>query len=108
MDIDIRAAEVQYVGVESFLASFENVTGWTYSASGKDAIIVGLRTDPMFSLTARRAFFDDVREGLLAMGYARAEVTDDADLVYEIGKTGHEADPGAVNALCDSAARRRK
>lgn len=68
MDIDIRAAEVQYVGVESFLASFENVTGWTYSASGKDAIIVGLRTDPMFSLTARRAFFDDVREGLLAMG----------------------------------------
>ena len=41
MDIDIYAAEVQYVGVESFLASFENVTGWTYSASGKDAIIVG-------------------------------------------------------------------
>ena len=26
MDIDIYAAEVQYVGVESFLASFENVT----------------------------------------------------------------------------------
>ena len=99
---------MQYVGVESFLASFENVTGWTYSASGKDAIIVGLKTVPMFSLTARRAFFDDVREGLLAMGYARAEVTDDADLVYEIGKTGQEADPDAVNALCDSAARRRK
>ncbi len=107
MDIDIHTALVQYVGVEGYLASLDNVTGWSYSASGNDAIIVGLSTGPMFSLTARRAFFDDVRDGLLATGFARAEVTADADLVYEIRKTGKEAALDAVNALCDSAARRR-
>lgn len=107
MDADIRTVQIQYVGVDGYLASTDNVTGWRYAASGKDAIVVGLMTGPMFSLTERREFLDSVRDGLLAMGYARAEVTTDSDLFYAIGKLGEQADLDRVLALCDSAAKRR-
>ena len=110
MGIGMYAQQQAVAGVDETdldISSLPEVTEWCYSASGKDAIAVGLITKPMFTLSAINAFRESVKKALTDMGYARVEVTTDADLYYAISKQGKQGTAEQVERLCDMAQKRR-
>lgn len=96
-----------YADVGDFLSQYELVKQYCYAAAG-DRLVVGLVTEPLFTLSGITQYTRTLEKELSEyFGYREVAVTFDTDLFYRIKKLGADADEASVEAIIETARKRR-
>lgn len=93
--------------IGDFLSGYRLVDKYCYATAG-DCLVVGLVTEPMFTLSGITEYTRTLEKELSQyFGYREVAVTFDTDLFYKIKKLGENADEDSVRSIIDTVRKRR-